>query len=497
MPKVEPQDIDITPDPNASTTQPVQRNPTEEDVDITPSAAPAEEEPSLGAKALDVGGRALDYAGGVARVGLANSPAASMADMLQAYLRKKPLLNQPGDIGRALVGKAPRSAEYMDRAGIPEGASVSDLVPGAFTEEPGFTMKAKKGGMLDPSMRGAVGGVADMALDPLSYLGISELAKGGGYLAKLANGLRRVASPLGTSEGALANAADKAAVRHLRPTPKVAQVMGPDRLKDIGREAIDSGAIKFGQKADSTAARLGDLKDESGSLIGDIVNASDATTHPHVVAAKFDRDVIDPLRGTSENTELVKSLEAKRDAFLEKYGLEPMSASQIEAEKRAVQDNVNYLTDPKSKQKAQMGWASTLKKEGEDMIPDQTFKDAKRAYGNQAAGEMMAGRTAALTDGGNGLMGHLSDLGVGMEGLQALIHGNPAGMIPVAARGITKGRMASAAAITADKLSKLAGSKYAPAIDAYIRRKEIDNASPAPRGNVWSNAIQSQNGGNQ
>jgi hypothetical protein len=141
MMRPEAQDIDITPDQNGATTQPVQRNPTEEDVDITPHEI---EEPSFGAKALDVGGRALDYAGGIARTGLANSPAGSMADMLQAYLRKKPLVSQPGDIGRALVGKAPRSDEYMERAGIPEGGSLSDLVPGAFTEEPGFTWKAKK-----------------------------------------------------------------------------------------------------------------------------------------------------------------------------------------------------------------------------------------------------------------------------------------------------------------------------------------------------------------
>lgn len=666
MPKVEAHDIDITPDPNASTTQPVQRAPSEEDLDITPHA-PEEEDPGLLAKGLDIGGRALDYAGGVARVGLANSPAASMADMLQAYLRKKPLLNQPGDIGRALVGKAPRSAEYMDRAGIPEGASVSDLVPGAFTEEPGFTMKAKKGGMLDPSMRGAVGGVVDMALDPLSYLGITELAKGGGALAKIANGLRRVASPVGTSEGALANAADKAAVRHLRPTPKVAQVLGPDKLQEIGRDAIDSGAIKFGQKADSTAARLGDLKDESGSLIGDIVNASDKTANPVEIAQKFQSEVIDPLKATSGNEQLISHLEGQKQSFLDKYspghdvaGRDPslpttitrsskfvpkaveeepvggaiqkigetpttitrnsefvmpqrtppngsgpfeisypapltaseeamiktlppeaqaevreallsarrpknphggftgeetapanpvapvfskkkltetrkggdpinafltpeaeaaakdpftkevverrieqnpapkgMTPAQVEAQKRVEQDKINYLSDPKIKQKAQMNWASILKKQTEGMIDDPAFKAAKKAYGNQAAAEMMAGRTAALTDGGTGLMGHMTDLAVEMPALQALIHGNPTGAGLAAARGVTKGRIGSSAAITLDKLSKLAGSKYAPAIDAFLRRKEIDKASPAPRGNVWSNALQSQNGGNQ
>lgn len=115
-----------------------------------------ENQPSFGRKALDYGLRALDYTGGLTR-----TAAAELADSV-------PQSNEAvtsEDWMKALRGKAPSSAEYMERMGVPEGARV-DLNP--FAEG-------------DSSVRDIGGFVGDVALDPLNYLtlGGSAAAKAG------------------------------------------------------------------------------------------------------------------------------------------------------------------------------------------------------------------------------------------------------------------------------------------------------------------------------
>jgi hypothetical protein len=117
----------------------------------------------------------------------------------------------------------------------------------------------------------------------------------------------------------LGSMAEKFAVKHLRPTPQVARALGPDRLKDIGREALDSGAIQPFGRAEGTAARLSDRMDESGSLINDLVNDSKGEVNPVDIANRFENEVIGPLRKTSGNEALISRLEGQKQSFLEKY----------------------------------------------------------------------------------------------------------------------------------------------------------------------------------
>lgn len=105
--------------------------------------------------ALDYGLRGLDYAGGLTR-----TAAAQIAD---PFTENDVVTGD--DWKRALVGKAPSTAEFMDRAGIPEGASI-DLNPFAEGET---------------SVRDLVGFAGDIVLDPLTYisLGTAGTAKSG------------------------------------------------------------------------------------------------------------------------------------------------------------------------------------------------------------------------------------------------------------------------------------------------------------------------------
>lgn len=75
----------------------------------------AKKEPGLMSKALDYGVRALDYPGGFVRTGLATG----------AGLLKGDNVVDNDDVVNAFKGKAPTSAEYMERLGVEEGPSAS------------------------------------------------------------------------------------------------------------------------------------------------------------------------------------------------------------------------------------------------------------------------------------------------------------------------------------------------------------------------------------
>lgn len=209
------------------------------DAPIRDVKADTEKKPELstGKKVLDYASRGLDYAGGMARQSIMQSPAVTALDLLQSYLRKKPMLNQPGDFENALVGKAPRTADYLQRGGVPNGA-MSDLLPNLYTNTPEeanqfLRLKMAKGGLLDPTIHGTAGLVGDIATDPLTYTGVGELKammpKGVG------SALEAVSRPVG-------NAVEK---------------MGEKYFKS-GWKRLDEGAKDF------SANRVGTLPSEVG-----------------------------------------------------------------------------------------------------------------------------------------------------------------------------------------------------------------------------------------
>lgn len=120
------------------------------------------------AKALDTTGRGLDYMAGAVRhagIGLpANAIQHYAQDVPEADIEKQ----NASDTARVLVGKGPRTEEYLKRAGVSD-ARPSDALPDLYTDEKGFTLKPKKGGLLDPSLRGFLGLAGDIATDPITY----------------------------------------------------------------------------------------------------------------------------------------------------------------------------------------------------------------------------------------------------------------------------------------------------------------------------------------
>lgn len=167
---------------------------------------------------LDVAGRAADYGGGLVRTGLAGSAAA---------LSGKEGVVGEEDIKAALKGKAPLSAEYLRRLGVPEGG--------------------KLGGI---TARGAAGFAADIATDPLTI--VSKLVKEVPYIGKALN-----STNMGTQ--ALGEAVYKSAFRKV--DEKLAE-KGKGKLSEllIEQGAPTGGTEKIAQKVSDMTSTLGKLR---------------------------------------------------------------------------------------------------------------------------------------------------------------------------------------------------------------------------------------------
>lgn len=145
-----------------------------------------------------------------------------------------------------------------------------------------------------------------------------------------------------------------------------------------------------------------------------------------------------------------------------------MTPAQLEAEKRAVQASINYLTDPKAKQQAMMDYARILKEESERAIDNPKFVPAKQRFSKLSDAQMMAERTAGLTDSGTGLLGHLHDISAEQAAMQALLHGEPAtGAAIAGGRAAVRGRTASALGVGSNEVSKFLSAR--PTLDAAAR----------------------------
>lgn len=298
--------------------------------------------------------------------------------------------------------------------------------------------------------------VGGQAVDALKGAGFGAAGYGAGKLIS-------AAVPTAESAGELA---EDAAIKHLRPTPKVAQTLGDEKLHEIARETLDRGLIKPFSKVGDTLENIEGAKDEAGQLIGDVVDNSKATVDPVALAAKIKKEVVDPLRGNPEMKDVVKHLDGKVQDLLDTWAPnaeeavpEPVPVQAVEEAKRTAQNNINYMTDAKPKQEQIMNYASKLRQASEGAIDDPSFVPAKQSFGNMAQAEKIAGRTAGLTDGGTGLIGHLGDMNASQLAMEAAAHGAPGpGAAIAAGRALSRGRIQSTIAAGADATSKFLGN---------------------------------------
>lgn len=329
-------------------------------------------------------------------------------------------------------------------------------------------------------------------------------------------GLGQLAQKLIPEATKSAEYAEKKIVEHLRPTPKVARVLGPDRLKEVGREVLDSGAVSFGSKATDTAAKLGEQRQLLGKAIGDVLENSEGKVNLAELAGNIEKSVIEPIAGQAANQKIVDGLRGDTQNLVKTYVDKMMSSDeknrimrqvldsvdgdqakalpifyqkaakaidltpqQLELEKRAINKGINYLTDPKAAQEAKMGFANTIKDASEGAVNNPLFQKLKSSFGKTAEAQAMAERTAGLTDSGTGLLGHLWDMGVDNAAFNAVMHGEPiTGGLLAGGRALTKGKINSALGVTADQASKLL-QKY-PWLNKAMQGAEAVTTQGAP-----------------
>lgn len=234
-----------------------------ENVGSVLESAPAPvEEPGLASQALDATGRALDYAGGLTRTGLA-SVAGIAQDVIQGKnpLEEMPLVTEE-DVIKAFKGKAPGSAEYLKRLGVPDGKSLNI-------------------GGFNVSARDAAGLVTDMATDPLTA--VIKTVKKVPYLKKLINAVPENGIVNKATE-ALGEAVYKSAL------PKGAEAAG-DLLLEAG--APTGGTAALAAHVENMSNALGKVRQglyDKATQLGVFVDANKPLKNAEAVLARMKRD---------------------------------------------------------------------------------------------------------------------------------------------------------------------------------------------------------------
>lgn len=216
-------------------------------------SAPAPVEPTMGDRAM----QALNYVGGLGR--------GTVAAGLEPLIGKD--IVSPEEI---MTGKVPGSAELMERAGVPAGYSLSNLIPGAFSET-GQGMPLEKGGMFDITARGAGGLVGDIALDPTTY--VLPMVKGGGMAAR---GIRAALNPLGEAVGlAGKQMAKTGAATYKSAFEKADRALATRYGKGSIADILKSE--KFAGSAEDALKKAEEINQSLGQKIGDYRATADAS----------------------------------------------------------------------------------------------------------------------------------------------------------------------------------------------------------------------------
>lgn len=199
----------------------------------TPQPGMLQQAKEAALQGADILGRGLDYAGGAVR--------GTVAGGLEALTGKELV-----DYKDVLAGKAPTSAEVMQKLGVPEGYSLSNIIPSMYSET-GQGAALQKGGLFDPSVRGAGGLALDILTDPLTYLsgGLSAAGKAG-KLGKAEKVVEAALTPIGTMAGKRAPKLYKKAFEtvdvNLKPLNKpysVADILSKEKFRGNMAEAAD------------------------------------------------------------------------------------------------------------------------------------------------------------------------------------------------------------------------------------------------------------------
>lgn len=215
-----------------------------------------EENPSFLEKAVDLGLRGLDYAGGLTRTALAD-----------AIGEDKTVTGD--DWVNALKGKALSSNEILEKEGVPAGGSLSQILPSLYSDTGNEWLKFQRGGPFDATPRGAVGLGLDIITDPLTYLTFGASAG-----SKTAKALQPVGS-------AIKKTGEKIYKSGLKPFDAVTEDMAKTSASEVMTKYGIGGTTKQIEKQVGNVAK--ELLEKKNQLLqyadksGATINMRDAT----------------------------------------------------------------------------------------------------------------------------------------------------------------------------------------------------------------------------
>lgn len=203
-------------------------------------------------KGLDYAGRGLDYLGGVTRTA-------------GSYPFVKQVTGQ--DVLNAFKAHPLSGNQILEKAGVSQGKSLSDVIPG-YSKEPAPWYVPEKGGALDPTARGAAGLALEIGTDPLAMASIG--VKAGTNAARMAGRaltpaeklLQYSTRPVGTALEDIGTSRYKSALRGV-----------DESLKSAGKPAISDTFIQQGMPVgnmQTLKAKAKVFADQAGQAMGNI-----------------------------------------------------------------------------------------------------------------------------------------------------------------------------------------------------------------------------------
>jgi len=185
--------------------------------------------------ALRTAGKIADYGGGLIRTAGA-AGAGAVAGALGAPPAQP--IGTVEDFQQALIGEAPTSAQYMERAGVEEGISIN----------------LPKLGRV--SQRDVSGFAADLATDPFTAL--AKLTKTTPIMTKFLRKpspiLDRITAVLANPGGTVANTLGEEAYK--RSFSKLGEKIGQERARGVAKQLIKEGAPVGAKAVQEAAERL-------------------------------------------------------------------------------------------------------------------------------------------------------------------------------------------------------------------------------------------------
>lgn len=345
---------------------------------------------SLGSMALEGTVRALDYAGGVARTaaaGLADAGQLAKAGAqglipggknFEQALADIDFATREGDVSEAFKGNAPTTAQFMERAKVPEGEKY-DLMP-----EVRVPLTDIKLGEGKSSTRDIVGFAGDVALDPLTYMtgGLSAAAKAG---AKASAKAGQNIVKAGQKVAAMGPGAGKTAAQTALNVTKGVQMGGEfgqklasaiaqpgNTIKEIGENIYKSGFKKVDTRLnDRLSMKMSDVMLEEGVPMGrlkDMQKYSDEILQPMYAKKRGEMYQLLDSHGVKVDPRYAMS---HAEEVISKYAANPAFKDKVEKMRELVE---TYSTSGKTSVSQMSDWKTQIY----DALPDSAFNDVGR-----------------------------------------------------------------------------------------------------------------------